>query len=107
MIMKLFLVILVLLAYYASKVTRSNSTLIQFDVQSDSRIVNSNTSKLESRKSSHAIGKDNIENNQTNIRCKCSVQGGCIPKGCKSRKSKSRSIAGYKSRKSTSRHHAG
>ena len=95
--MKLFPVVLVLLAYYICKVTNSNYMLIQFDAQSHNRIVNSNTSKSESTRLFNAIGKrliSDFENNKISIGCKCSRKGECKPKGCKLRRSKSRSIAG-------------
>ena len=92
--MNLFPVILVLLAYYNCKVT---NWLVQFDAQSKNHAVNSKTSKLEARRLFKAIGKrliSDFENKKINIGYKCSRKGECKPKGCKLRRTSSRSIAG-------------
>ena len=71
--------------------------LSQFNAQSHKHIVNSNTSKLESRRLFSAIGKKLIsyfENNPINKGCKCNRKGECKPKGCKLRRPSSRTMAG-------------
>ena len=90
-------VFLLLLVHYIFKVTNSNDILIQFDAQSHKHIVNSNTSKLESKRLFNAIGIkliSDFENNPINKGCKYNRKGECKPKGCKSRRASSRSMAG-------------
>ena len=95
--MKLFPVILGLLVYYDCNVTNSNYMLIQFDAQSHNHIVKPNTSKLKAKELFNSIGRkliSDFDKNPMNKRCKCSRKGECKAKGCKFRRSKSRSIAG-------------
>ena len=90
-------VIFLLLVQYGFKVTNSNNMLTQFDAQSHKHIVNSDTSKLESRRLFDTIGKkliSDFENNPINKGCKCNRKGECKPKGCKLRRASSRSMAG-------------
>ena len=92
MIMKLFPVILFFMVHYNCIVTTSNTSHT-----SHNHIVNSKTSKLKLRKSFNAIGKKlitDVEKNPMNKGCKCSRKGECKPKGCKVRRTGSRSIAG-------------
>ena len=95
--MKFFPVILSLLVYYDCNVTNSNYMLIQFDAQSHNHIVKSKISRSKAKELFNSIGRkliSDFDKNPMNKRCKCSRKGECKPKGCKLRRTSSRSIAG-------------
>ena len=97
MIIKFVFLIVFFMAYYNFKFSNSNYMLIQINDQSHNHIVNSNTSKIKAQRLYEAIGKKLIsalESHQINIECKCSHEGKCEPKGCKSKRASSRSIGG-------------